>query len=182
MFGVDSSALPLCDFTDNAPFFSVSLPSEPIVMPLHRIGDVRREQGMPLSTAAKRLGVDVDSAKKSEQTNCNLTLRDIYRWQRVLDVPCAELLVNPDEFPENPIRTRGQLVRLMKTTRSIIEQTKEESIRVFARMMIDQLTEIMPELKNVASWPTIGQSREFKDYGQAIYRKFDSRVSAVFEN
>ena len=65
--------------------------------PLHRIQEVRRLQGMSLRTAARQIGTDIRSIRAQEQATTDLRLTDIYRWQRALDVPIAELLVDEDE-------------------------------------------------------------------------------------
>jgi len=100
----------------------------------------------------------------------------LYRWREILDVPVSELLIDPEDTLDDPIKSRASLVRVMKTVRSILETAREKSIQRMAQTLFDQLVEIMPELKDVAAWPTVGQSREWKDYGQAIYRRFDQSV------
>jgi len=192
MSGINISSLPGTDAgvsLINAVALPIALPPAPPKdggnkrkESLHRLAEIRRNQGISLASVAKQLGVDVATARDMEQPDSDISLHDLYRWQRILDVPCAELLVDPEEYPHNPIRTRGQLVRLMKTARSIQEQSHEEQVRIFAGTLIEQLIEIMPELETVSSWPTIGQAREFKDYGQAIHRRFDSAVANVFDN
>jgi len=103
-------------------------------------------------------------------------LTQLYKWRDILDVPVSELLINPEDTLDNPIKSRALLVRVMKTVRSILETSREKQIKWLAQTLFDQLVEIMPELKEVSSWPSVGQSREFKDYGQAIYRRFDPGI------
>src|SRR3989441_396555 len=74
---------------------------------LHRIQEVRRLQGMSLRTAARQLGTDIRSIRAQEQATTDLRLTDIYNWQRALDVPISELLVDEDEPLSRPVRERG---------------------------------------------------------------------------
>ena len=88
---------------------------------LHRIQEVRRLQGMSLRTAARQLGTDIRSIRAQEQATTDLRLSDIYNWQRALDVPISELLVDEDEPLSRPVRERGAMLKIMKTARSLVE-------------------------------------------------------------
>src|SRR5262245_64344461 len=88
---------------------------------LHRIQEVRRLQGMSLRTAARQLGTDIRSIRAQEQATTDLRLSDIYSWQRALDVPVAELLVDEDEPLSRPVRERAAMLKIMKTARSLVE-------------------------------------------------------------
>ena len=140
----------------------------------HRIAEVRQSQNLSIACAAKRLGVETVEAKRQEKPETDLTLSQLYKWQEILDVPLEELLPEHDDMLESPIQIRAKLVRIMKTVRSIMEQSgsEENVVRHLSQTLFDQLVEIMPELKEVTAWPSIGQAREFKDYGQAVYRRF----------
>lgn len=142
----------------------------------HRIAEVRKSQNLSIACAAKRLGVDVSEVRRQENPETDLSLSQLYRWQEILEVPLEEILPEQDEMFESPIQIRAKLVRVMKTVRSIMEQSQENVIQHLTQTLFDQLVEIMPELKEVTSWPSIGQAREFKDYGQAIYRRFDPGI------
>ncbi|MCL2347717.1 MAG: helix-turn-helix domain-containing protein [Planctomycetaceae bacterium] len=146
--------------------------------PLHRIAEVRKAQGVSLTNIAKHLDMDITAAQLQENPFSDLSLSRLYQWRELLDVPIAELLVDPDELFNDPLRSRAALVRIMKTVRSILEKTREHSTRFLAQTLFDQLVEIMPELREIPPWPNIGQSREFKDYGQALYRRFDREVDS----
>ena len=150
--------------------------------PLHRIAEVRKAQGISLINVAKHLNMDAATARLQENPFHDLSLSQLYQWRELLDVPIAELLVEPDELFNNPLHSRAALVRIMKTVRSILEKTREHSTRFLAQTLFDQLVEIMPELREISAWPNIGQSRESKDYGQALYRRFDPGVdSSILE-
>lgn len=149
---------------------------------LHRIAEIRRSQNLSLADLARRLGISVAEARTQEQPESELTLSELYRWQEALNVPMIEILVESEDYPDNPIRRRSQLVKVMKTVRTILDRSKEESVTILARTLSEQLIEIMPELVHVTSWPSVGQSREAKDYGQAAYRRFESNVSRAFDH
>ena len=74
------------------------------------------------------------------------------------------------------------LLKVMKTAKQIQKTTHEPRVKNMTTTLIDQLVELMPELVDVASWPDIGQSHENKDYGQAVYRRFDPGISRTFDN
>jgi hypothetical protein len=120
--------------------------------------------------------MDTSSVREQEKPTSDMMLSQLYRWREILDTPISELLIDPEDMLDDPIKSRASLVRVMKTVRSILEAAHEKPIQRMAQTLFDQLVEIMPELKDVPAWPTVGQSREFKDYGQAIYRRFDPGV------
>lgn len=134
--------------------------------PLHRIQEVRRLQGMSLRTAARQLGTDIRSIRAQEQATSDLRLSDLYRWQRALDVPVAELLADCDEPLSRPVRERAQMVKVMKTARSLLESTPEGPARRMAANLVEQLLELMPELKEVSPWHTVGQRRSLDEMGR----------------
>jgi transcriptional regulator with XRE-family HTH domain len=133
----------------------------------HRIAAVRLEQGISLSSVAKRLRMDIAETRRQEDEKTDLSLSQLYRWREVLEVSTGELVLEPEEIPTNPIKNRCQLVRMMKTVRSIIIESKSEVILVFARQLESQLIELMPELATIAAWPSIGQSRDHRSPGAA---------------
>lgn len=182
-FFPSTPGLPLGGDGPVLPFAGITTPfrGKSVEKPLHRIEEVRKSQGISLNTVAKRFGVELSVAREMENPYRDISLEELYRWQKLLDVPLSELLLDPDDLPENPIRARGQLVRLMKTARSILENANDERLKILSQMLVDQLVEIMPELINITAWPSIGQSREFKDYGQAVYRRFDNGTAASLE-
>ncbi|MDR1492363.1 MAG: hypothetical protein LBT05_06555 [Planctomycetaceae bacterium] len=143
---------------------------------LHRLAEIRKTQDVSAANMARRLNCTVAEVRSQEKTTSDILLSRLYQWREILDVPILELLVEPDDAIKDPIRSRAVLVRMMKTVRSILEHTKEKSTQWMAQTLFEQLIEIMPELREITAWPTVGQSREFKDYGQAAYRRFDGDV------
>src|ERR1700752_5190558 len=56
-----------------------------------RLAAVRKQQGISLVNMARRLGTDVASVVEQEQDTADLRLSTIYAWQKILEVPVAEL-------------------------------------------------------------------------------------------
>jgi hypothetical protein len=69
-----------------------------------------------------------------------------------------------------PVLTRARLLRVMKTVRAIKESANHPSIQRFATMLEQQLVELMPELKDVAAWHSVGQRRSPDELGRAAER------------
>jgi transcriptional regulator with XRE-family HTH domain len=139
--------------------------------PLHRLATVRKQQGITQRNIARRLGVDVATVCEHEQEEADLPLSVLYAWQKVLEVPVAELLVDSDAPLSPPVMERARLVKLMKTAAAIMEKAHSNSLKRLVTMMVEQLLEIMPELRDVSAWHTIGQRRTLDDYGRAVERQ-----------
>lgn len=125
---------------------------------------------------ARRLATETSKIKQQERGAADILLSDLYRWQQVLEVPISELLIESDDSLSAPILRRAQLVRFMKTTLAIQEVSTEESVRRMAQTMIEQLGEIMPELKEVAPWHTVGKRRRRDEFGAAAARRLSADV------
>ena len=137
---------------------------------------VRRSQGISRRTVARRLNIEVEQVRQQECEAADLPLSMIYAWQKALDVPLGELLVEADESLVSPVLERSQLVRLMKTVLAIREQTKQESIRRMTQTVCDQLVEIMPELASVGPWHAVGKRRRLSELGVAAQRRLAEEV------
>jgi transcriptional regulator with XRE-family HTH domain len=138
---------------------------------LHRIAEVRRQQGMTLRTVGRHMGTEVRQLKQQEEETADLTLSELYRWQEALGVPVADLLVESGGTLSSPVQDRARLVKVMKTVAAIMEHADNVSIRRLAETLEEQLVEIMPELKGVSPWPSIDQRRSLDDYGRAAERR-----------
>lgn len=139
--------------------------------PLHRLGEARRREGITRRTVARSLGISVRDVQQQEEPTADIRLSDLYRWQKALEVPVTELLDEPPGGLCQSVRLRARLVLLMKTIRSIQEKTRQESVQRLAQFLDETLIEMMPELKETAAWPTVGQRRSQNDPGQAYYRR-----------
>ena len=127
--------------------------------PLHRLAAVRRLQGVSRRAIARRLNVDIATVKEHERETNDLPLSVLYQWQKMLDVPVAELLVDTDEPLSPPIQHRARMVRVMKTVLAILERSTQVGVRRMAENLVAQLVELMPELKGVSAWHAVGQRR-----------------------
>jgi transcriptional regulator with XRE-family HTH domain len=143
-------------------------PSE--AKPLHRVREIRLREGVSLRSAARHMGTDIRSLRMQERESTDLRLSDLLRWQKALEVPLTELVVD-DEIPlSRPVMERARLVRLMKTAAAIHERAPSSGIKRMAQMMVDQLVEIMPELKEVSPWHQFGQRRSLEEFGRVVER------------
>jgi acyl-CoA synthetase (AMP-forming)/AMP-acid ligase II len=94
-------------------------PSSREAKQLHRIAEVRQRQGVTLRNVARRLGMALPQARRQEQPDSDLRITDLHRWQEVLEVPVAELLVEGDGQLSGPVLERSRMVKLMKTAAAI---------------------------------------------------------------
>jgi transcriptional regulator with XRE-family HTH domain len=135
---------------------------------MHRIAEVREQQGVSLRAVSRQMGTEIRRLRKEEDETSDLRLSDLYRWQEALDVPLSELLVEPGTSLSQPVMERARLLRLMKTAQSILENSRAPGIRRMAQVMVDQLVEMMPELEDVGGWHTVGQRRRLDEYGRVV--------------
>ena len=140
---------------------------------LHRIQEVRCRQGMSLRSAARQLGSDVRSVRAQEQPSCDLRLSDLHRWQSVLEVPIEELLAETTAPLSRPVAERAKLVRIMKSALTLKEGATSPSQRRMAENLIEQLVELMPELKEVSAWHSVGVRRSLDDVGRIGQQTID---------
>lgn len=145
-------------------------PSGNVGRVLHRIREIRLREGVSLRSAARQMGTDIRSLRLQEQESTDLRLSDLHKWQKALDVPLTELVVD-DEMPLSPpVMERARMIRLMKTAAAIHDRAPSPAIKRMAEMMVNQLVEIMPELKEVSPWHQFGQRRSLDEYGRIMDR------------
>lgn len=116
--------------------------------------------------------VDIRSLRAQEDESNDIQLSTLYQWQQVLDVPIQELLVDTSEPLTPVVLQRARMVKVMKTVAAIRERAEQKSIGRLAEMLVDQLLEIMPELKDVSPWHSVGQRRSSNEYGRVADRRF----------
>ncbi len=133
--------------------------SPPPPKPLHRLGEVRRREGLTRRKLAQRLGIPVAQVQEQEKPSSDMLLSELYRWQEALDVPATELLNEPNGELSPPVHLRTRLLRAMKTVRTLEAGARQASVRRLAAMLAEQLVEIMPELKDTTAWPALGFRR-----------------------
>jgi len=133
----------------------------------HRLAVVRRQEGISRRTVARRLGIGLREVQAQEQESADLPLSTLYRWKEVLNVPISELLEEDLDEASSPVMFRGKLLRVMKTAVTILQRTRNPATHRMAQFMVEQLTEIMPELKDTPSWPSVGKRRSRRELGRA---------------
>jgi hypothetical protein len=114
----------------------------------------------------------IDQVRRQEEPGCDMLLSELIRWQQALEVPVGDLLVESEAPLSEPVLTRARLLRIMKTVKAIEETATSTSIQRFATMLEQQLVEVMPELKDVAAWHSIGQRRSPDELGRTAERVF----------
>jgi transcriptional regulator with XRE-family HTH domain len=133
---------------------------------LHQLGAARRRQGLSVRCVAQRLGRTVGEVRAQEDEHADLSISELLRWQAALDVPIEELLCEPQDSLSPRVLTRARLLRIMKTAMAIRRQSRSEAERRLARLLVEQLLEMMPELKEVAGWPAVGHRRTAEEIGR----------------
>jgi len=139
--------------------------------PLHRIGEVMRQEGIKVRTASRRMRAPASQIRLQQDAHCDLSLSDLYRWQSALQVPLVDLLVDPGDPLSTPVQLRANLLKMMKTVRSIQENTDQESVQTLAENLAGQLVAMMPELREVPAWPSVGQRRTNDELGTMAHRR-----------
>lgn len=139
---------------------------------LNRLREVREQQGITLRTVSRRTGMTVRQLRQEEDPSSNLTLTALYRWQRALETPVAELLVEPDAALSPVVGQRAKLLRVMKTALSIREGSRDQPTRRLAAMLCQQLLEVMPELADQNAWPSTGSRRGPSEMGRIAENPF----------
>ena len=138
--------------------------------PLHRISEVRQEQGVSVRSAARRLGLSMQEVRQQENPTADLRLSQLHQWQQVLEVPLADLLLDSDGPLSTPVSQRARMLRVMKTVKARAEAAHEQPVQRLATMLISQLVELMPELQEVSAWHSVGQRRTQDEMGRIVER------------
>ncbi len=173
MATVDFTTIP----TDAVPIASSQVETErPRGRQLHRVRTVRLQQGVSLRTAARQTGVDIRQLRLQEQEEADLRVSDLQKWSKALDVPIAELLVEPESPLSQPVMERARMIRLMKTAAAIKDNAHSSGMHRMAENLVNQLVEIMPELAEVSPWHTYGQRRSLDECGRIVERTVSEDV------
>jgi hypothetical protein len=145
---------------------SVRPASERALKGLQRLNSARRRQGLSIRCVAQRLGRTVGEVRAQEDERADMLVSELYRWQAALEVPIEELLAEPEDALSTMVSVRAQLLKVMKTAMALRRQARSESERRLARLLTEQLLEIMPELKEVSGWPAVGHRRRADEVGR----------------
>jgi transcriptional regulator with XRE-family HTH domain len=133
---------------------------------LQKLREVRQRQGVSVRSVAHRLGRSVADVRKQEDETADLLLSELYQWQLALDVPLEELLSEPKVALSPRIQVRAQLLKVMKTVKSLSREASTDELQRLVDLLNEQLLEMMPELKDVAPWPAVGQRRSTDELGR----------------
>ena len=137
---------------------------------LHRVSEVRQQQGVSIRSAARRMGITPEQVRQQEAATADMKLSQLHRWQEALEVPIADLLVEHAAPLSSPVLDRARMLRAMKTVRAIVSDNKDPAIARMATMLENQLLEIMPELADVSAWHSVGQRRTQDEVGRIAER------------
>lgn len=143
------------------------------IVRLHRIAEVRRQQGLSLRTVARRTGVEVRELRQQEQPNADLPLSALYLWQQALDVPIQNLLQDYDAELSTTTQNRAALVKVMKTVVALSEISSSPRVARLVTMLKEQLVEMMPELADIGGWPNYGSRRPPDQQGRIAENPID---------
>jgi transcriptional regulator with XRE-family HTH domain len=146
------------------------------VRPLHRLGEARRREDVSRRTVARHLGITVEDVERQECKTTDLPLSVLHKWAKVLGLPMTELVEEPDDSLSTPLFNRANLVRVMKTAMAIREQTRDPRTKRLGQTMVDQLMEIMPELRDVSAWHAVGKRRRLDELGIAAKRGLSEEI------
>ncbi|HEX7449481.1 MAG TPA: helix-turn-helix transcriptional regulator [Pirellulales bacterium] len=144
--------------------------------PLHRIKEVRQQQGVSLRRVGQMLHTDIRELRREEENTTDMALSRLYQWQQALDVPVGDLLVDSGAPLSTPVLQRARMVRIMKTVAAIREKAQAPSIQRLADTLVEQILEIMPELKGVNPWHSVGQRRSLDEYGRIVERTYSDEL------
>jgi transcriptional regulator with XRE-family HTH domain len=147
---------------------------------LHRVSEVRQQQGISLRTVARHMKADMATVREQEKPSADLRISELVRWQQVLDVPLADLLIDSGAPLSQPVMERARLVRMMKTAAAIAEKAESIEVQRLSQMMMDQLVEVMPELAEVSPWHSVGQRRSLDEVGRIVERRLRDDFFVVY--
>jgi transcriptional regulator with XRE-family HTH domain len=133
---------------------------------LQNLSAARRRQGLSVRCVAQRLGRTIGEVRAQEEEHADILISELFRWQAALEVPLEELLEEPEDALSPRVLARARLLKVMKTAMAIRRQCRNESQRRLVRLLIEQLLEIMPELKEVSGWPAVGHRRRANEVGR----------------
>ncbi len=154
-----------CKFGSNGARASRPAPS---THKLHRINEVRLQQGASLRSVSRRMNLSSQEIRQQEDARTDLKISDLLKWQEILEVPLSDLLVDTTGPLSEPVNNRASMLRVMKTAKAIQESAHNRSVVRLANMMVEQLVKMMPELAEVSAWHTIGQRRGKDEVGRIV--------------
>ena len=67
-------------------------------LPLHRLGEVRRKEDISPRNVARQLAITVEDVRRQECTTTDLPFSLLHKWAKVLGLPVAELVQEPNDL------------------------------------------------------------------------------------
>jgi hypothetical protein len=122
------------------------------------------------------LGVNAGTLRAQEVETTDLPLSVLRQWAAALNVPLTELVAEPTTELSLPLLNRARLLRIMKTTRAILEQTSQLRVKRMTQMLVEQLVDLMPELADVTAWNSTDPRRCRRELGQAARLRLPADV------
>jgi transcriptional regulator with XRE-family HTH domain len=143
--------------------------------PLHRLQEIRTQQDISVRSVSRRMNVTASEVQMQEDPNFDLRLSTLYRWQRALGVPAAELLVEAGDGLSAPVQLRARLLRMMKTIVTILDQPQSDRTANLIANLKTDILEVMPEVENVDRWHGSSSDRS-GDIAAAVLRQIDDAL------
>jgi transcriptional regulator with XRE-family HTH domain len=145
----------------------------PVVVPnhlksapaLHRLGEARLQEDISRVSVARQLGITVQAVARQERSTTDLPLSMLHKWAKVLGLPVSELVKEPDGSLSAPLLLRARLVQVMKSAMTILKRARNPQTKQLAQTLVDQLIEIMPELRGVSPLRAEGKRRSLDELG-----------------
>ena len=126
-----------------------------------------RQEGISRRTMARRLGIGLREVQAQEQESADLPLSTLYRWKEVLNVPISDLLEEDAGEMSAPVMFRAKLLLVMRTAVGDPRTDQERGHPSEAQFLVEQLVQIMPELKDTTPWPSFGECSGRRESGRA---------------
>lgn len=144
--------------------------------PLHRIQQIRTQQDISVRSLARKMDLPANQVREQEDPTCDISLSSLYRWQQALNVPAAELLMEPDDGLSFPIQTRARLLRMMKTIVTLLDEPQPDRTVDLIENLKTEILAVMPEAEHVDRWHGCGNSRDGRDVAAAVLRQIDDAL------
>ena len=146
------------------------------VKPLHRIREIRAQHDVSLRSLARKMHVPMREIRAQEDPSCDLPLTAVYLWQQALNVPAAEILVEPDDRLSAPVNIRARLLRMMKTVITILEEPQPDRTCNLLENLKNDILAVMPEVEHIDRWHGSGGPRDSEDIAAAVLRQVNEEL------
>ena len=140
---------------------------------IHRLASVRKQERVSWKSLSRRTGIPIGELKLQENEGQDLRLSTLQKWHQAFNVPIEELVVEPDDRITPSLELKAHLIKVTKTILLLLEQCEDETTKILAKRLFDELIQIMPELKEVGPWPTRNRPRDPND----VPRRVEQQIS-----